>query len=55
VNRRTLFETGQIMLRICGYEIKMTEEEAMEFKNNLRPMKFRAVYELIQESAKRIS
>lgn len=55
VNRRTLFETGQTILRICGMEIAMTKEEAMEFKSKLRPMPFSEVYKLIQDRAISIS
>jgi prophage maintenance system killer protein len=55
VNRRTLFETGQMILRTCGLEMKMSEQEAIEFKNTLRPKPFKEVYNLVQAKAKRIS
>jgi len=55
VNRRTLFETGQSILRICGLEIIMSKEEAKGFKSKLRPMPFEEVFKLIQDRAKSIS
>ncbi len=55
VNRRTLFETGQKILRIRGLEITMSEREAIEFKSTLRPMAFKEVYKIIQDRAKSIS
>ncbi len=55
VNRRTLFETGQTILRICGLEISMSEKEAIKFKTTLRPMSFKEVYKIIQDKARSIS
>ena len=55
VNRRTLFETGQKILRTCGLEMVMSEKEAMEFKSALRSKPFKEVYKIVQAKAKSIS
>ena len=55
VNRRTLFETGQKILRTCNLEMVMSEQEALEFKSALRPKPFKEVYKIVQAKAKRIS
>ena len=54
-NRRTLFETGQMILKTCNIEIIMSEQEALEFKSALRPKPFEEVYKIVQDKARSIS
>ncbi len=55
VNRRTLFETGQMILKTCNMEMIMSKQEALEFKTALRPKPFKEVYKIIQDKARSIS
>jgi death-on-curing family protein len=54
-NRRVIFECLQTFLRMCGYEMDISEEESIKIGSELRTMETKEIHLFIRDRAKSIA